>query len=183
MSSKRKIILAATVIGIGSAVFVGLVLYPIFQGVANDHDEILAQKRELARIIADRENIKNFEELSSRYQTEFVILDTLLVDLENPIAFFKFLDDTSNSSRVTLEKKPGTPRKLKGDVWASLDVQLSGVGSYANVVHFLKKLENSPFLVEPQKVSITLPELGTLVEEEQIPGNVKFTLLLKVFTK
>jgi len=180
MNSKRKIIVAAIVCTIVALLFGVFAVYPVFQGVVQDHDKIVLQKRELAQGELDRNNIRNFEKLSVQYLKEFERLDLLRVDLDNPIDFFKFLDSTAEEAGVAdLKKIPGSSRQLSDDPWPSFSVELSGTGVYPDVVTFLQKLENSPYLAAFEKVSF---DTG-LVSEDAEPGSVAFSILFKVFIK
>ena len=82
MNGNKKIIIAAVSFVLAAALFSGLALYPVFQGVVTDHESLLALKRQLAEADADQENIRKFEALSAQYSAEFKRLETLRVDLD-----------------------------------------------------------------------------------------------------
>lgn len=170
MRPQTKTILSILLFAAGSVGFVFLALLPIFRGVAQDREELLSVMKELAQMNVERKHIQDFELVSRQYEAEFARIGTLFIDLDNPIDFFKFLEDSAEASRLSLEISPGSPLKAAEDSWPSLNLQLAGAGPYPRVVEFLAKLEHAPYLMELKGVSIT-----------ESPENTTFQALLKVY--
>ena len=180
---KRKIILSLLLFGVALAAFVFFVILPTFRGVVGDHEELLSQMRSLALMDMERTYIKDFKELSSRHQTEFAKIDELFVNLDNPIDFFKSLEETADAARLSLRITPSLPRKIEGNPWPSIDLQLSGVGFYPSIVRFLGKLEHAPYLMEVKNTGLTRLNPEQMARNAKEPGDTNFSILLKVYIK
>lgn len=186
MRPKRKIIIASIAFlvlffGIGA-----LVVYPIWNGIVADHQQLLLQERELSRIRVDVDNVQEFERLKVDYRADFQRFEDLFINPDPPVEFIEFLEEKAQGSQFVLTITAGNPQKIKDDLWPSMNFSLSAQGTYQNFARFLKQIENSPFLLELQ--SITMDGLG---EPRQVGGQayklpsekIRFTLPLKVYTK
>ena len=180
MKAKQKIIIACVSFAMCSAIFLGVLVYPVFRGVLKDHESVLAHARELLQLKEDAKNSREFDILSTQYANEFSRLQELFVDSKTPIAFFRFLDETSSSLGIPIEKAPGLEQQREKDPWPSFEVRVAGRGLYPNVIAFLQKIENAPYVVEVQTLTL-LGTKGLLAEENT--GEVDFSFSLKVFTK
>jgi len=184
MNRTHKIISFLILFSAGSALFVVFVVYPIFRGVLDDHEEALAQKKELVQLQEDRKRLQEFQSTFQAYRADFTQLENLFVDTETPIEFFRFLDDAAEEFGLVLKKNPGVPRLEKDDVWPSMSIELQGDGPYPGAVAFLQKVENAPYLIEAKDFSIA----GSLLRNRrsislQEEGVVRFLLVLKVYTE
>lgn len=178
MKAKQKIIITAISFGSFSAIFLAVVVYVVLGGVQEDHGQILAYKQEFLQLQEYEKGSRELEAFSAQYAEEFLRLENLFVDSETPIAFFRFLDETADLFRLRIEKSPGAFQHLEGDRWPSFEVRLAGSGVYPDVMAFLQKIENGPYLLEVQTIALTGGGLG-----EGSQGEVGFTASLKVFTR
>jgi len=169
----KRIFFPLILFGTASAVFAVLVAYPIFRGITRDYNAAVIQKQELAQLQEDRKRLQELDSVLTQYQQEFAELKSLFLDIETPIEFFRFLDISAEEFRVELKKTPGVPQKLDEDLWGSMTVNLTGSGAYTDVEAFLQKVEYAPYVLELQKLSIA----------EGIKNQVRFSALLKVYTK
>lgn len=163
-------------------IFLFLIVQPIFQGVLGDHEETLDQKLRFAQIQQDRSHLQDFRGVFARYQSEFVQLDELFLDIQTPVEFFRFLDTTATAFQIKLEQNPGVPEKKKGDLWPSMDIQIQGSGPYPNLVAFLEKVENAPYLSEITDISITSFRANAARGQGSVRDNI-LSMTLKVYTK
>ena len=175
MIPKQKVIIALVSFAVCSAVFLGVLVYPVFRGVQEDYKEVLAHKRHILQLKEDAKSAREFGALSSQYAKEFVQLEGLFVDSKIPIAFFRFLDGTAALLNMQIEKSPGVAQKLQGDRWPSFEVRLAGRAAYHSVMAFLQKIENAPYLLEVKTLTIST--------KKGFGREVEFSLSLKVFTK
>src|SRR3989338_3141760 len=178
MRARQKIIVAVLSFGTFSILFLGLVLYPVFQGVVRDHKEVLAYRRELLQLRADQESSSEFGKIAGQYAGEFQRMENLFVDGDAPIALFRFLDEAAASFGLRAEKALGSLQRLRGDRWSSLEVRLAGDGSYPDIMAFLQKIENAPYLLEVKTFNMS-QKRGVQQSQERI----EFSLSMKVFMK
>ena len=178
MRAKQNTIVAILSFGICSILFMAGVLYQVFQGVVKDHKEVLAHKRELLQLREDQESSNEFGKIERQHALEFQKIENLFVDGDSPIAFFRFLDETAASLGLRTEKALGSLQLLQGDRWPSMEVRLAGGGAYVNVVAFLQKIENAPYLLKVRTLNISQ---GRVTQQDQ--GQTDFSLSMKVFMK
>ena len=180
MRAGQKIIVTLAVFGVFITLFLGVVIYPIFQGVVGDNEKVLAYKQELLQLKKDKEGSAEFERTASAYASAFEKIENLLVDSSLPIAFFRFLDETAASFRLRIEKTPGSTQRLQEDRWPSFEMRLSGEGLYLDVMAFLQKIENAPYLLEVR--TLTMKQRNDFLDPQN-KGRVEFVMSIKVFTK
>ncbi|MBI2098653.1 MAG: hypothetical protein HYT49_03350 [Candidatus Wildermuthbacteria bacterium] len=178
MKAGQKIIVTLAIFGAFIALFLGVVVYPIFQGVVGDHKEVLAYKRELIQLREDEESSIEFERLASTYAREFGRMKNLFVDSATPIEFFRFLDEAAASFRLQIEKTPGPVQRLQGDRWPSFEVRLAGGGLYPDTMAFLQKIENAPYLLEVG--TLTMGQRKSFAGQQN-QGEIEFSMSIKVF--
>ena len=179
MKAKQKIVIATASFGAFTVIFLVMVVYAVLQGVLEDRGQVLTHKRELLQLQEYEKSSRELEMFSTQYAGEFLLLEDLLVDSETPIAFFRFLDGTADLFRLRIEKAPGAVQHLKGDRWPSFEIRFAGDGVYPDVMAFLQKIENGPYLLEIKNFTLTTEKGFTDVGQ----GEVEFTSSWKVFTR
>jgi len=182
MKATRNILFPIVSFTIASVIFLFFVVQPIFQGVLSDHEETLAEKLKFVQVQQDRKHLQDFRAVFASSQNEFAQLDQLFLDTQTPIEFFRFLETTSASFQIRLEQNPGIAQQKKGDPWPSMDIQIQGNGSYPNLVAFLEKVENAPYLSEITDISIISPRAAE-ARGQGITGENILSMTLKVYTK
>jgi hypothetical protein len=177
MKSGKKIITTAGVTFAIIGVLLAVVVYPIYKGVVNDNAEVVKLKQELLQINENRKQLRDFENISLQYEEEFLQVQKRFVDSETPVSFFRFLDQAAQTFGLRIEKSPSNPIQIEGDRWPSLEVRIAGEGLYSNFLAFLQAIENAPYILEVQTISINKSE------QEQTKEQIEFTLSLKVFVR
>lgn len=180
MKAKQKVIIAAVSFILLNVIFLVVIVYTVLQGVLEDRGQVVTHKYELLQLQEYEKGSRELEMFSTQYAGEFLQFESLLVDSQTPIAFFRFLDNTANLFRLRIEKAPGAVQHLKGDRWPSFEIRLAGNGLYPDLMAFLQKIENGPYLLEIKTITIT-GEGGFIGLGSQ--GKVEFTSSWKVFTR
>lgn len=183
MKAKQKISIALISFAVCSLIFLGGLVYPVFHGVMGDYGKVLDYKREILQLEEDAKNTREFEMLSGQYAKEFERQEELFVDSETPIAFFRFLDETAAEFNLKIQKAPSPVQQFAQDRWPSFEVRLAGGGGYPDVMAFLQKIENAPYLLEAQTLTISAKRGFSSEQSPVAAGQVDFSLSLKVFTK
>jgi Tfp pilus assembly protein PilO len=104
-------------------------------------------------------------------------MDSLFIDPEVPIDFINFLEKTGQQSFVGLDIAPFSVGQSEKEFWPFLNFQLTVTGPFPSFLNFLEKIENSPYLIEIQSITISQAS-----ESKQSPGTVKSLLNFKVFS-
>ena len=155
------------------ALIAAFIIYPFFNDIKIGSKETISQKENLAILEAQMANLdkfkiiyKNLEEISEK-------IDELFVNPEVPVEFIGFLENTAEEYHLKIEVSPASARATEKDIWSYITFQISASGSFVDFLKFQKKMENGPYLIEIQNLSI-----GRLTESDDIRAS--FTI--KVFT-
>lgn len=132
----------------------------------------------MTNLEAEISSLEKFKILYKNIEEALKTIDKLFVGSEVPVDFITFLENTSQSSSVKTEISPSSVRKIEKDPWPSLIFQLSSSGSFNNFLKFLKKLENSPYLVETQNLNI-----ARIGGEKTATSDINAIFSIKVFVK
>lgn len=181
MGPTKKIYLSSFIFGLFVILLIIFSIYPLFKEVKKNSENLLLQKKKLILFEIEKENIKELEKNFKNYQADLTRIENLFITPEVPIEFINFLETISKDSKIELEISSIVKETGKEASWPSLSFQLSAIGSFPNFLKFLKKLENSPYLIEIFNFNIqklTKKELGAFS-----PGDIESPLLIKVFTK
>jgi hypothetical protein len=169
------------IVGVGVFVAIAVVgfgVYPVVNLVAQDAAALRDLKSQLADFEQDEKNVQEFTTVTHRFQEEFTMLDALFVNKETPIAFIEFIEEQAQKIGIDVKITPGQQRQAQGDVWPSLEFQVSTRTTYPEFFSFLQTLENAPYVLEVRSVHIT-----GLQQEEQKQRTVDASLFIKVFTQ
>ncbi|MBI1985024.1 MAG: hypothetical protein HYS60_02900 [Candidatus Wildermuthbacteria bacterium] len=172
MNAKRNIIIASAVLALLVAAGTIFVAVPFAKGVLDDARGLARKKQELVLLQKQGDIQEEFAHIAQAKASDLQKLSALFLDPGNPISFLEFLESAASKSKFLLTIVPGSPQKLDGDAWPSIEFQISSKGSYGNFLPFLKSVENGPFLMEFKGMNITKEE-----------GGVQFSIFLKAYTK
>lgn len=179
MAIKKKIYLTLIIFSLLIILIIVFVVFPLFRGIKNNSKELIVQKEKFVALEAKITNLEKFKVLYAELQHFLKEIDNLFVDSRVPVEFIGFLEKTSEKSQLKIEILPTSDKEIEKDFWPYLAFQITSTGSFPNFLKFLEKLENSPYLVEVQNVSI-----GKLTGDEGvISDNVRANFSVKVFVK
>ena len=186
MTLKNKIngcLIIFTLLGVCLIVFL---IHPLFSGIKKSSQDLLSQRQTLVSFEAKVESLERFKTLYLEIKPDLEKISTLLVNLEVPVEFISFLEETSQDCQVLMEISPTSAARTKKDPWPSLAFQINSMSSFPKFLKFLEKLETSPYLIKIQNLNINkLGETGLPVETQWLisMGDVRANLLIKVFSK
>ena len=167
--------MALGVFGVGGA-------YLFLQGIENSHQETKKIYEKRAAVQAQREQLEQFKATSSQYTKELAQLDGVLLNVDVPTQFFRFLQNTAKETHIDISITPSSYEPARGESWASVNLQVNLKGSYENAMSFIGKLENATYLISIQSINITKIS-GNGEQNLQINENVAVNLGLKVFAR
>jgi len=180
MKNKQKIYFTLSALGLFFALFAFLVLLPFFSTIKKNANDLINSKKETASLVLEIENLSALAEQYQENEPDFSKIDLLFADPEVPINFIRFLEQLSSDSKVSAKISLGSGTGGSGSQeqpWPSLYFQLSTESSFLDLSRFLDKLENAPYLIEIQNLSLSKPE------GKDNAQNVSANFLIKVFTK
>lgn len=154
------------------------VVYPTLKDIKKDSQWLVAEKSKFLTLSAQIDDLREFDVLYKDRGEMMKQIDDLFIDSEVPVDFINFLEKTGNQSGVSVDIAPFSVGKNSKGSWPFLNFQVTVSGSFSSLLIFLEKIENSPYLIEIQNLTISQS-----VEEKQTQGNVKALLSFKIFSK
>ncbi|MBL7150148.1 MAG: hypothetical protein ISS84_00760 [Candidatus Pacebacteria bacterium] len=189
MNPNKKIIFTSGILGIISLIFIFLIIYPLFNNIKKNSEVLISQKKELASLEGEIENLKNFEKIYQAHHQNLEKIDKLFIDPEIPtdiIKFVGFLRKIAEDSQIPIDISSPTPKKeIAADPWPSITFQVSCEGKFSNFGKFLEKIETGPYLIEILNLNtrrLTEKELKPKEFEEFSLADSSISLSIKVFT-
>lgn len=189
MNPNKKIIFTSGILGIISLIFIFLIICPLLNNIKKNSEALISQKRELASLESEIENLKNFEKIYQSHRENLEKIDKLFIDPEIPtdiIKFVGFLRKIAEDSQISIDISSPTPKKeIAVDPWSSITFQVALKGKFSNFGKFLEKIETGPYLIEILNLNarrLTEKELESKEFEELPLANTSISLSIKVFT-
>ncbi len=174
MTIKQKNNLLIIISIIFTILIVIFVILPLFGTIKNNSKELISQKENLAILEAQMVNLEEFKIIYKNLEETSEKIDKLFVNPEVPVEFIGFLENTAEEYHLKIEIFPASARATEEDLWSYITFQINTSGSSTNFLKFQKRMENSPYLIEIQNLSI-----GRLAGS----GEIQASFTIKVFTK
>lgn len=168
MNTKQKTLLV--IIG-GSIVILGILVFliiPFAGNVSASSAKLEELKGQIAQMAADEKSIQYFQNIIAGKSNDMSRVSEIFIDRTTPIAFIEFLEDIGGD---TLDVAPGAIKKENNSPWDFLEFRITMHGSYKDLFLFLQGLEHSPYLVEIKTMSLA----------EELDGNLRLSLVIRVF--
>ena len=150
------------------------IVNPLYKDIKENSKELVSQKRQLSILETKIRNLEGFKILYKNLEDILEKINDLFVNSEVPVEFIGFLETTAEDCAVTLDISPVSSGQVGKDPWPSLTFRVTLQGSFPGFLKFLEKIENSPYLIEIQNLT---------VNRTTDTAEVKGTLSLKVFVK
>ncbi len=191
MNPNKKIIFTSGILGIISLIFIFLIICPLLNNIKKNSEALISQKRELASLEGEIENLKNFGKIYQAQHENLEKIDKLFIDPEIPtdiIKFVGFLRKIAEDSQISIDISSPTPKKeIAADPWPSITFQVALKGKFSDFGKFLEKIETGPYLIEILNLNarrLTEKELESKEGWfEELPlANTSISLSIKVFT-
>jgi hypothetical protein len=170
LSTKYLLNIVFLLLNLGLAVFA---FFFLFEVVAKDSQNLFEVKKDIVLLEEKKANFNTLKEDYQNHQKEIGEIDRLFIDAEAPIDFIEFLENISVASGLKIKITPGVAVKIKGDVWPSVNFQISGEGEASEILKFTEKLENGPYLLRISGFNLNKPEKSEKAE---------VSLVIRVYT-
>ncbi|MCX6760717.1 MAG: hypothetical protein NTZ84_01240 [Candidatus Nealsonbacteria bacterium] len=154
------------------------VVCPLLKAIKNDSQRLVSEKNKFLTLDERIDVLKKLDVIYKDREETLKQIDDLFVDPEVPVDFLNFLEKTGYQSSVGVEVDPFSVGKIDKNSWPFLNFQITVNGSFPSFLIFLEKIENSPYLIEIQGLTVSQS-----TEANQSPGNIKALLSFKAFSK
>lgn len=162
-----------------ASIFLVFAVFPLLKSIAKTTEVLQTQKQKFSELEASQKALEDFRRFKTANTDQFSKLKSFLVDTENPSSFFAFLENLADSQLFSLRIVPQEPKTIPGDLWPSIDFQVSSRTSFPKLFAFLEKLETGPYLLSIQNLQATQKE-GPPAGEA---GEVEFSLFFRAYGK
>lgn len=181
---KNKIQIIIAVIGALIILTLIFIVYRFLFDIKNNSQKLISQNMELVGL---NSKIKNLEESKDVYKDIEDIsnkIDQLFINSDMPVDFITFLEKTANECYISNPNNRGfsygTTGKNPEDPWTSTSFQINLIGPFNNVMRFLDKIENGPYLIQVQNLNLNKLGQGS---STSTATNFKADFSIKVFSK
>ena len=185
MSSNKKVLLISTIFGIISLILIIFVVFPLFKEIKKYSEEFVTTKKNIVFYSDETGSVSLIRKIYGEIEPDSKKIDSLFVDPEVPIDLIKFLERIAQDSKISVNITSVAPKTSEKD-WNYMEFQINLIGSFPNLLIFLEKIENGPYLIETKNLSIkNLAEQEiTLPKYKQFSlGGINANLTIKAFTK
>lgn len=161
-------------------------ILPLAKEIKKSYSSFISQKRELILLKMKAENLIKLQQQYLIFRDDLDKINEVFIDPETPIEFLKFLEEIAKNCQVPIEVSIGTVKEIKTDIWPSLSFQIFLKGSFPEVLKFIEKIENNPYLTKIEKLNIKRLSRDEVSAKDFVgflPGDVRANLLIKVYTK
>lgn len=177
----KKIIIASVAVFIGILLFAILGVLPLLRGIKENSKALESQYVKILNANSDEAEVVRYLKFSQTHKDDLEIIESIFVDSQTPVGFIQFIEEISATSNIEVKITPGTAKKQKGVPWPTMSFHLASFANYPDFFRFVEKLENGPYLLEIRNTSLSRDRIPQ--GEESIVQNVRFTLLVQVFTE
>lgn len=185
MSTKKKIYFWLIFFTGVSLVFLVFVIPKLLGEIRGNSEDLIDLRGQLVLLQKEAKNLDELEKVYQSHQSTLEKIDTLFIDPKMPLDFINFLDKEAQLSSLKIEISLTPTIKKESDPWPSLTLMISTYGSLPNLLRFLGKIENSPYLIEIGNLDVKrLTEID--IQSTKYPGiltgDVEASLSIKAFT-
>jgi len=191
VNPKKKIYTSLTVFGAVYLLLILFIIFPLFQGIKQNSEELVSGRKGLISFVNEIENLETSEKFYKSNQANLEKIEELLINREVPIEFITFLERNAANSQLESKVSLLASGGKDTDSWPSLSFQLSLTGSFPDFLKFLERLENGPYLTEILNLNIQKAAKGSsqasFAPSSEVKGSpsseINAILSIKVFAK
>ena len=152
------------------------VVRPLFQGIKQESENLISQKRLFAELENKSESLKSFQMVRETHRANLEKIDKLFVDGEEPINLIEFLEKEAANFYLSIDIIPVSPKEVGSEPWPSISFRMEIEGSFPGFLRFLERLESSQYLLDISNLN-----LRRLAKESN--GDITASFSMKAYTQ
>lgn len=121
--------------------------------------------REQRKIISDYDKriaaARKFTVFAKEEKDNLEKIDKVFIDARVPLEFINSIENAAREVSVEVELFSPAIQKKADNEWSTMEIEADISGNMAGVMRFLKKIENSIYLVEIQNINIQIDTGGS----------------------
>jgi len=171
---KSKTTLYSLLVLLWLGLIAGFLIYPLWNNVESKSEQLQQKQNKIAEVKMQSRQLNSLQQSLEKQEKKFKILDNLFINKEAPVQFLEFLEKTAAISNIEIDISPSAGQK-NDEPWPPTFFEVRGVGQFEGCIKFMTKLEQAPYLLEIQDISIQ----KTTEEGKEEETNIN--LLIKVY--
>ncbi len=159
MSLKIKTIVAAALILSLSLFLFFFLVQPCLTQAIKSGEDLVAIRQNSAALEVQIKSLQNFR---PRYENEIIPMlqtsEKLFIDPKSPVAFITLMEETASKEDLTINISSAQIFSAENPAersWPSLNFQISLNGSMPDVLRFIERMANLPYLIEIHGLNIS----------------------------
>src|SRR3989339_799098 len=154
-------------------------IYPALKEIYDKSREFVSEKQKSLIIAKEIEDTEAFKQKYQEYRENLDKIDGLFIDVQNPVEFIKFLENTAEETSVRLEiSSPSFVSNVESPL---IIFKMSSYGDFLDNLSFIKKLEAGPYLIKIQNLDIG--RYQDKLSGKKQTNQTKSVFLINVFAK
>lgn len=179
MKNIKKLYSPLIIFSLISLSLIVFLIYPTFSDIKKSSKEVVLSKEMISNIFVQDRQLESFKKSFSQYETNLTKADRMFVDPENPVEFIKFLEKTAFGLGISININLDVDSKEKDSEFLLSSFRISAKGVLPNILEFSQKLENGPYLLKINQLSLD----NNLSEAERENKMVWANFLINVLNK
>lgn len=179
MTTKKKYIATPIIFGLAALILVLGVIWPLLAEIKNSSSRLADAKNTIASLQAENTNIENFKKNTVDVAKNLDTANQLFIDPQNPVNVITFLEtiarDAGLSAKISLLPNAGQKNN-------TITFQIAATDDFLKLMRFSEKLENSPYLMEIEKISMASAGNANTSKNSNL-GNVDAVFTVNTFAQ
>ena len=155
MNSKNKIHTIFSAFFLLSLILLVFFIWLLLKDIGRNSSELILAKNDITALGDQINEVEKFKQNFNVYKSNFELIDKLFVDLNNPVDFIEFLENTASNYNITSQiSLPPATSGYQQSNQNFIILQFSSKGKFLDVLNFVKKIEAGPYLLENENLDI-----------------------------
>ncbi len=180
--NKSKIYIITASFGLVALFLLLFFVFPSLNKIKSNSDNLLLIKKNVAILKAQAVEVENFKNSYDNYKSNIEKIENLFIDFKNPVNFIEFLEKAASDSQIKSEVSLFYYSLNEED--NTVTFQTFSSGEFLKILNFVKTLENGPYLIEIENLTIknleneSVSKTGKVLSEK-----IEASFIIKAFNK
>jgi hypothetical protein len=162
ISSIKKMAILSLFFLMVALILIFLFALPLFNEIEKYSQNITNKNSELSFFEKDAIQSKEFEKDRASLNLDINKIDNSFAKVQAPIDLIKFWEETARACKLFIEISPTSQKSLPSVKEIGFNLQIQGI--FPDILRFIEKIENGPYLIQIQNYSSTLGQSGVNTE-------------------
>ncbi len=185
MEIKKQIYIIVSAFFLLAIFLVLFLVYPLSKEITQSSGELVSQINSRLALKSQYDQALNFKQKYESYQQNLNKADDLFIDPQNPVDFIEFLEKEAQNQGLDFLISSVKEASDKKSLRVITVFQAALGGSFPECLTFLKRLEQSPWLIKIDQVGLDrISEKNKLLSFKDLrEGDVVLNLNFKTFSR